>query len=177
MRRRHLAGKAARKQCPARAALLNKSLVSPQVPPCPATACWDGHAGVSLLPLPARRVSPARGTRFGGAAAWWAPFASRARKSPGHPTEGAPPPQKPHPREMAAKPTDPSPSSPPSPSGGVCAPGLPLCRQQVEYCRCGRLKCRRHNGGLCPIRHARAPLWKAHTRGDTALAPAIMPAA
>lgn len=88
-----------------------------------------------------------------------------------------PPPQKPHPREMAAKPTDPSPSSPPSPSGGVCAPGLPLCRQQVEYCRCGRLKCRRHNGGLCPIRHARAPLWKAHTRGDTALAPAIMPAA
>lgn len=79
--RRHFAGKAARKRCPARAALLNKSLVSPRVPPCPATACWDGHAGISLLPLPARRVSPARGTRFGGAAASWAPFASRAHRA------------------------------------------------------------------------------------------------
>lgn len=70
-----------------------------------------------------------------------------------------------------------SPASPPRPSGGLCVAGPSLCEQQVGYCRCGLLKCPRHNGGLCPIRHAWAPLWKAHTRGDTALAPAIIPSA
>lgn len=142
----------------------------------------------SLLGWPCGRFSPTSPSKTGlpssGHPFWWrsclvGTICQSGSQEPRPPNRrcSPPPPQKPHPREMAAKPTDPSPSSPPSPSGGVCAPGLPLCRQQVEYCRCGRLKCRRHNGGLCPIRHARAPLWKAHTRGDTALAPAIMPAA
>lgn len=58
-------------------------------------------------------------------------------------------------------------ASPAAPSGGVfVSQGCPLCKQQVEYCRCRLLKCRGDNGSLCPIRYAWLPLWrKARTMG------------
>lgn len=158
-------GKAAHKQCPAKAALLNKTW-------CPHGSSSALH---SRLGWTRRHFSPTSPSESGppssGLLLRWRSV-SRATQpgwpSPHHATEGAPKSLALATRRRGHHPV---------PSGGVCAPVLPRCRQQVEYCRCGRLKCRRHNGGLCPIRHARAPLWKAHTRGDTALAPAIIPAA
>lgn len=129
------------------------------------------HSARSAVPQPpgmdAGWVSRAWGSYSAGAL--WAPLASRAGRA--HTAALKAPPKAWPWRDRRRR------GHRPVRWGGVCVPGPPRCRQQVEYCRCGRLKCRRHNGGLCPIRHARAPLWKAHTRGDRALAPAIIPAA
>lgn len=53
---------------------------------------------------------------------------------------------------------------------GFCVPKLSLCKQQVEYCRCGLLKCPWDNGSLCPICNAWINLWKVRTKCDMMLA-------
>lgn len=50
---------------------------------------------------------------------------------------------------------------------GFCVPKLSLCKQQVEYCRCGLLKCPWDNGRNCvPFVTLGLIFWKVHTKCD-----------